>query len=208
VGHATVGADLDSPAGYALHTGKPVISNQLGIEQRFRTPHLLAEHGVQRAANVILLGEGRPYGVLEADSEVSGTFTEHDVDFLQGIANLLGVALERRRAEEELHQLNATLEQRVEQAVAERRQAEDALRQSQKMEALGQLTGGVAHDFNNLLMVISGNLELAARAVAGNERLEHMIATSQKAATRGAQLTSQLRLCPPADTASGEPVHQ
>lgn len=192
VGVATIGADLDSPAGYALHTGKPVISNQLGAEQRFRTPGLLAEHGVQRAANVILMGEGRPYGVFEVDSDVSGTFTEHDIDFLQSVANLLGVALERRRAVDDLRQLNATLEQRVEQEVAERRQAEDALRQSQKMEAIGQLTGGVAHDFNNLLMVIIGNLDLLARAAAGDENLGRMISTAQKAASRGAQLTSQL----------------
>ncbi len=49
VGRATVGADLQSPAGYALRTGKPVISNHLGNEQRFRTPELLVEHGIRRA---------------------------------------------------------------------------------------------------------------------------------------------------------------
>ena len=192
VGHATIGAGLDSPAGYALHTGKPVLSNHLSTEGRFRTPELLAEHGVQRAVNVILLGEGRPYGVLEADSENAGRFSEHDIDFLQGVANLLGVALEHRRAVEDLRALNDTLEERVEVAIAERRQAEDALRQAQKMEAVGQLTGGVAHDFNNLLLVIIGNLEMLSRAIAGDERLERLTATAQKAATRGAQITSQL----------------
>jgi signal transduction histidine kinase len=192
VGHTTIGADLDSPAGYALHTGKPVIANRLSSEQRFRTPELLREHGVERAANVILLGEGRPYGVLEADSEGAGVFTEHDVDFLQGVANLLGVALERRRAENELQQLNASLEQRVEQEVADRRMAEDALRISQKMEAIGQLTGGVAHDFNNLLHVIIGNLDLLAKEVGGQPHQERLVTAAQKAALRGAQLTSQL----------------
>ena len=62
VGNATVGADLASPAGYALRTGKPVISNHLENEQRFRTPELLVEHGIRRAMNVILQGDGSPFG--------------------------------------------------------------------------------------------------------------------------------------------------
>ena len=192
VGHATIGADLESPAGYALHTGKPVICNNLPSESRFRTPTLLLEHGVIRAANVILLGRGRPFGVLEVDSEEPGAYSEHDIDFLQGVANLLGVALERSRAEVELRELNETLESRIEAAVTERRQTEDVLRQAQKMEAVGQLTGGVAHDFNNLLLVISGNLELLGRELVANERLQRMVATAQKGAARGAQLTRQL----------------
>ena len=68
VGRATVGADLESPSGFALRTGKPVISNHLENEQRFRTPELLVEHGIRRAMNVILQGDGSPYGVLEVDS--------------------------------------------------------------------------------------------------------------------------------------------
>jgi signal transduction histidine kinase/CheY-like chemotaxis protein len=192
VGHATIDAELSSPAGYALHTGKPVLSNGLLAEERFKTPELLIEHKVQRALNVILLGDGRPYGVLEVDSEAPGTFTEHDIDFLQAVANLLGLALERRRAEDALRQINETLEHRIQAAVDERHHAEDALRQAQKMEAVGQLTGGVAHDFNNLLLVIMGNLELLGRAVAADDRLSHLVATAQRGAARGAQLTSQL----------------
>ena len=64
VGVATVGADIESPAGYALITGKPVISNHLENEERFRTPELLVRHGIRRAMNVILQGDGSPYGVL------------------------------------------------------------------------------------------------------------------------------------------------
>ncbi len=192
VGHATIGAELRSPAGYALHTGKPVISNHLSAEGRFAYPELLRAHHVQRAVNVILLGDGHPYGVLEVDSDVAGSFTEHDIDFLQAVANLLSLALERRRAETALRLINDTLEQRVEAEVAERHLAEEALRQAQKMEAVGQLTGGVAHDFNNLLLVIMGNLDLLGRAVAGNDRLTHFVANARKGATRGAQLTSQL----------------
>lgn len=102
IGKATVGADLESPAGYALHTGKPVISNHLQDEQRFRTPDLLARAGVRRAMNVILQGEGAPFGVLEVDSRSDGEFGEHDIAFLQGAANILGMALERQRFERNL----------------------------------------------------------------------------------------------------------
>src|SRR4026209_2510820 len=102
VGHATVGADLASPAGYALRTGKPVISNHLENEQRFRTPELLIEHGIRRAMNVILQGDGSPYGVLEVDSRSEGEFSEQDIAFLQGAANILGMAIERQRNERQL----------------------------------------------------------------------------------------------------------
>jgi len=71
VGKATVGADLESPSGFALRTGKPVISNHLENEQRFRTPELLVEHGIRRAMNVILQGDGSSYGVLEVDGPIS-----------------------------------------------------------------------------------------------------------------------------------------
>lgn len=107
VGTASVGADFDSPSGFALRTGKSVISNQLGNEERFRTPHLLAEHGVRRAINVILEGDGVPFGVLEVDSRSEGEFSERDLTFMQGAANLLGIAIERQRRE---RALNAALE--------------------------------------------------------------------------------------------------
>lgn len=99
VGEASVGADIASPAGFALRTGKPVISNHLENEDRFRTPELLVEHGIRRAMNVILQGEGTAYGVLEVDSRDEGEFEEHDIAFMQGAANLLGMAIERQRIE-------------------------------------------------------------------------------------------------------------
>ena len=102
VGKASVGADLASPAGFALRTGKPVISNHLENEERFRTPELLVEHGIRRAMNVILQGDGSAYGVLEVDSRSEGEFGEQDIAFLQGAANLLGMAIERQRIESSL----------------------------------------------------------------------------------------------------------
>jgi len=102
VGKATIGADFESPGGFALRTGKPVISNHLGSEDRFRTPDLLLEHGIHRAINVILQGDCEPFGVLEVDSRSSGQFTEFDLSFLQGAANILGMAIERQRFERDL----------------------------------------------------------------------------------------------------------
>ncbi|WP_226951329.1 response regulator [Rhizobium terrae] len=99
---------------------------------------------------------------------------------------------ERGRAEEALQALNAGLEQRVASEIAERMKAEEALRQSQKMEALGQLTGGVAHDFNNLLQVISGNLQLLTKDVAGNQRAVRRVENALAGVQRGSKLASQL----------------
>jgi two-component sensor histidine kinase len=102
VGKAKVGADLESPAGFALRTGKPVISNHLENEERFRTPELLMRYGIRRAINVILQGDGSPFGVLEIDARSAGDFTTNDITFLQGTANLLGMAIERQRYERRL----------------------------------------------------------------------------------------------------------
>ncbi|MBR1121328.1 response regulator [Bradyrhizobium lablabi] len=77
------------------------------------------------------------------------------------------------------------------QAIEARRIIEEQLHQSQKMESVGQLTGGVAHDFNNLLMVISVNLELI-EAAADNSDIRRFAATARRATDRGAKLTTQL----------------
>jgi signal transduction histidine kinase/CheY-like chemotaxis protein len=77
-------------------------------------------------------------------------------------------------------------------AIEERRLVEEQLHQSQKMEAVGQLTGGVAHDFNNLLMVISGNLELIESGAANKGSVQQFALAARKAADRGASLIAQL----------------
>jgi PAS domain S-box-containing protein len=99
---ARTGADLKSPTGYAFRTGEPVISNHLEDEGRFRTPRILMDHEIRRAINVPIATETSRYGVLEADSPIEGRFTEADLAFMQGFANLLGVALERHRSEDRL----------------------------------------------------------------------------------------------------------
>ncbi|MEC5161436.1 MULTISPECIES: hybrid sensor histidine kinase/response regulator [unclassified Janthinobacterium] len=99
---------------------------------------------------------------------------------------------ERRRAEQALHELNETLEQRVAREVAERAKAEEALLQAQKMEAVGQLTGGIAHDFNNVLQIISGNLHLLYQQAPQDSATRQRLETAIAAVERGAKLSSHL----------------
>jgi two-component sensor histidine kinase len=140
VGSARTGADSGSPSGYAFQTGKPVISNHLESESRFRTTETLAEHGIKRAINVIIHADGVPFGVLEVDSPTEGRFTEADTAFLQGIANLLGGAIDRQRTEEALRQSEA----RLQQALAHQE----------------VLTREISHRVKNSLAVVAGLLSM------------------------------------------------
>jgi two-component sensor histidine kinase len=153
IGSASVGADLESPAGFALHTGKPVISNHLENEQRFRTPDLLVQHGIRRGMNVILQGDGSPFGVLEVDSRSEGEFVERDIAFLQGAANILGMAIERQRHERQLK------------------------------EALGAqqvLLKEINHRAKNSLQLVSGMLSLQAKRIDDASVREHLTTASNR----------------------------
>ncbi|QCQ98171.1 PAS domain-containing protein [Brevundimonas sp. SGAir0440] len=99
-----------------------------------------------------------------------------------------------RRQSAELARFNETLEDQVAERTSALMQAEEALRQSQKMEAVGQLTGGIAHDFNNLLAGISGSLELITNRIAQGRHaeVERFTVAAQGAAKRAAALTHRL----------------
>lgn len=158
VGTATVGADLASPAGYALHTGKPVISNHLENEERFRTPELLVEHGIRRAMNVILQGDGKPFGVLEVDSRSEGEFAERDIAFLQGAANILGMAIEQQQSQVKL---------------------------TEALERHEILLKEVNHRVKNSLQVVSSMLSLQAKSAGDPELSARLAEASLRITTVG-----------------------
>ncbi|MHB8285396.1 MAG: ATP-binding protein [Caulobacteraceae bacterium] len=219
VGRVIVTAEDGSSEGYALKTGEPVVSDDIATETRFTYADFLTDNGVRALVNVIILGgEGkRPYGLLQVDSRAPRAFGEGDTTFLRTYANLLAAAvdrihsdleksrtLDRQREAEEAHQaelraINETLEARVAQRTADlheaqeqRRVAEERMRQSQKMEAVGQLTGGVAHDFNNLLTIIRSSVDFLKRPDLPEPRRTRYVEAISETVERAARLTRQL----------------
>jgi PAS domain S-box-containing protein len=123
------------------------------------------------------------------------SFSQPRFDATGGFVGFIGIAFDTtdaKQAEAKLTGVNELLADRVEAAVAERDLAQAALMQAQKLEAIGQLTGGVAHDFNNLLTVIIGALDVVERHPDDERRRERMISAALAAAKRGEKLTQHL----------------
>ncbi len=147
-----------------------------------------------RAAMAVpYIRDGRLSTLLYVNHREVREWLPDEVALVQDVAARTRDALERARAEAALNELNATLEARIEQEIERRTEAEEALRQSQKMETLGQLTGGIAHDFNNLLQIITGNLDILRRTMPKDSpRLERSVEHALKGAERAAVLTQRL----------------
>lgn len=138
------------------------------------------EHRVRRADGSLGWTLSRAVPLLDEQGEIKEWF---------GAATDV---TERREAEEALRELTASLEERVDERTRALVDAQEQLRQSQKLEAIGQLTGGVAHDFNNLLTVIRGSVDILRReGLTEDKRVRYMEAIGASA-DRAAALTSQL----------------
>ena len=104
VGIATESSTPDTPAGFTLSSGGPVVVRSFDRERRFEAPQLLEEHDVVSGLSVVLQGAANPFGVLGAYSTRERTFLEGEVQFVQSVANVLGTAIERRRADDALRE--------------------------------------------------------------------------------------------------------
>jgi PAS domain S-box-containing protein len=150
---------------------------------------------------------GAVLGGLFFGHSTVGVFTERAERSLLGLSSEAAIAMDnvelahaalkeievRKRAEEALRQFNLTLEQQIAERTEQLRMNEEALRQSQKMEVVGQLTGGVAHDFNNLLQIIMGNLDTARRGLSdASPRISRALESAANGARRAASLTQRL----------------
>lgn len=120
------------------------------------------------------------------------TWRDDEIAFVREVAERTRAATERRRAERELAALASSLEEQVVDRTKALVTAQDALRQSQKMEAIGQLTGGVAHDFNNLLTIVRSSVDLLRQPALDTERRERYLAAISDTVDRAARLTGQL----------------
>lgn len=197
---------IEANAAYARHTGIPnVVGQKLRQMVGDEADGWVDLYGsVLRTGNVIrfqreLVATGRH---LEVSSFRIGNFEDRQV------AVLFKDITDRVRADAAQKHLQETLETRIAEALSEREKVEGALRQAQKMEAVGQLTGGLAHDFNNLLAGISGAFEMInARLAQGRHGdVEKYLSAGQGAARRAAALTHRLLAFSRQQTLSPRPL--
>jgi signal transduction histidine kinase len=165
-------------------------------DKGFDPPPFYAAHGIVSIIDVIIKGnDDQPYGILEIDNDQQHDYDQYDINFLTGFANGLAEAVSTASRGAALQftvdQMKALVEEK-DRLLDQKSAADVQLRQAQKMEAVGQLTGGIAHDLNNILTVITGTIEILAEAVADRPELAAIAKMIDEAAARGGDLTQRL----------------
>lgn len=158
------------------------------IERAIRTKSTyLIEHQVNRVDGTIGWALSRAVPLLGPEGGITGW-----IGAASDITDRKRAESALRASEARLREVNETLEHRVAKGIAERANVEDQLRQAQKLEAVGQLTGGVAHDFNNLLTVIKSATDLLKRPDLSEDRRARYVGAISDTVDRAAKLTGQL----------------
>ncbi|KIQ31934.1 chemotaxis protein CheY [Variovorax paradoxus] len=178
-----------------LRRGVTVAFADARLDPRTRdTADALEAITARAVVNMPITERGGLVGLLYLNHGQVREWTRDELDFVRETGDRVRSAIARREAQIELKAFAESLERQVEERAAELEAAREQLRQSQKLEAVGQLTGGLAHDFNNLLAAISGSLELMRRrAIDGQPAdMERYIGVAQGAVKRAAALTHRL----------------
>ncbi|MES2196366.1 MAG: ATP-binding protein [Pseudomonadota bacterium] len=197
VGNVVSRADTSSPQGRAFTTGLPSIIDDLqDAAAGFSPPPFYAAHGIVSIIDVIIKGiDDQPYGILEVDNDRRHDYDQYDINFLTGFANVLAEAVSTAARglalQVTVDRMKALVEEK-DRLLDEKNVTDLQLHQAQKMEAVGQLTGGVAHDLNNILTVITGTIEILSEAFADRPELLAITRMIDDAAARGADLTQRL----------------
>ncbi|HEX8840629.1 MAG TPA: GAF domain-containing protein [Sphingomicrobium sp.] len=188
-----IGPNVGS-CGAAAYTGQAVFVTDIATDEKWKDfRELAATHELAACWSIpIVSGSGQVLGTFAMYHREPREPVQDDLELVDLITRSASIVISRKQAETALRELNETLEARVVEEIAERRAAEAALQQAQKMESIGKLTGGVAHDFNNLLQIISGNLQLLQAELSANPKAERRISNAMAGVQRGAKLASQL----------------
>jgi NO-binding membrane sensor protein with MHYT domain/nitrogen-specific signal transduction histidine kinase/ActR/RegA family two-component response regulator len=179
----------------ALNRGETIVVDDLlrdTISDELLTQTTAREVDTRSILVVPFVRDGRVRTIVYLNAREPRQWMPDDIQFMEEIAERTRLVIERANAENQLRELNTTLEARIEARTSELRETQDALLQSQKMEAVGQLVSGLAHDFNNVLAAIVGAFELIQRRVSDVEKVQHYSNAGLQAADRGARLTAQL----------------
>ncbi len=178
-----------------LKRGETAVVTDAYLDERTRsTAAALTAISAQAFINMPVTEQGGLVALLYLNHATAREWPADELAFVREVALRTRMAVERRRAEADLRALAASLEQQVKARTDELMQTEAALRQSQKMEAVGQLTGGLAHDFNNLLTGITGSLELLKTRISQGRLgdVDRYVTAAEGAARRAAALTHRL----------------